>query len=105
MPETFTQMRPIFLLIVLILLVYLFLSFIKRSQSSGVTLFAVGSVSVLSFLISTILLIIENQLVELTGLEGDSLTVYLYGAAVVLSILNPLVYRNRNKRQSTYTFY
>jgi len=105
MSEVFTQLRPVFIVIVAILLVFLVLSLIERSQSSGVSLFAIGSVSVTSLLIGTALLIMENQIVNDMGLTGDSLTLYLYIAILVLSIANPIVYRQRNKRKTRYRFY
>ncbi|WP_028274980.1 hypothetical protein [Atopococcus tabaci] len=105
MSEMFTQMRPVFMVIAAILVVFTILALIERSQSSGVSLFAIGSVSVTGLLTATALLVVENQILEEMGWTGDPVTLYFYLAIVVLSIANPLIYRFRNNRKKRYTFY
>ncbi|WP_277630509.1 hypothetical protein [Atopococcus tabaci] len=105
MSEMFTQMRPVFMVIAAILVVFTILALIERSQSSGVSLFAIGSVSVTGLLTATALLVVENQILEKMGWTGDPVTLYFYLAIVVLAIANPLIYRFRNKRKKRYTFY
>lgn len=105
MSEMFTQMRPVFMVIAAILVVFTILALIERSQSSGVSLFAIGSVSVTGLLTATALLVVENQILEEMGWTGDPVTLYFYLAIVVLSIANPLIYRFRNNQKKRYTFY
>lgn len=105
MSEIFTQLRPVFMVIAAILVVFTILSLIERSQSSGVSLFAIGSVSVTGLLSATALLAVENQILGEMGWRGDPVTLYLYLAIVVLSIANPLIYRLRNNRKTRYKFY
>lgn len=104
--EIFTQFRLVFGLILAVLLVFALLSLLPKSQGTGVTFFSVLSISVSHLLIGTALIIVENTFLEDFTLDGDPLTFFMYLGIVGLAILNPIIYKLRNKRRkrSTYSF-
>ncbi|TVP89637.1 hypothetical protein [Alkalibacterium sp.] len=104
--EIFTQFRLVFGLILAVLLVFTLLSLLPKSQSTSVTFFSVLSISLSHLIIGTALIIVENTFLEDFTLDGDSLTFYMYLGIVGLAVLNPIIYKLRNKRRqrSTYSF-
>lgn len=104
--EIFTQFRLVFGLILAVLLVFTLLSLLPKGQRTGVTFFSVLSISISHLIIGTGLIIVENTFLEDFTLDGDSLTFFMYLAIVGLAILNPVIYKLRNKKRkrSMYSF-
>lgn len=105
--EIFTQFRLVFGLILVFLTLFLVLSILPKGRDAIVTFFSVLAVSVTHALIAIALIITENMFLEDLSLEGDSITFYMFLAILALAVINPIVYKLRNKsnrRGSSYSF-
>lgn len=104
--ELFTHFRLVFGIILVILALFLILSLLPKGRDSIVTFFSVLAISITHLVIGTALLVVENAFLEDFTLDGDSMTLYMFIGIVVLAILNPIVYKLRNKtrRRSTYSY-
>lgn len=104
--EVFTEFRLVFIVILAILGIFLILSLIPKGRNVVVTFFSVLTVSITHLLIATSLLVTENFFLDSYNLDGDAITFYLYLGIVVLAIVNPIVYKVRNKRskRNSYSF-
>lgn len=105
--ELFTQFRLVFGIILAILLVFLLLSLIPKGRNAVVTFFSVLSISLSHAVIATVLLVIENTFLEDFTLDGDSVTFNMYLGILALAILNPIIYKLRNKpskKRGSYSF-
>lgn len=104
--EIFTQLRPIFYIILGFLGVCFILSLIPRGRDSKINMLSVVIVSITHLVFASALLVTENWILTEWSLKGDPITFYLYIATFVLSILNPVVFyfRNKEKRRSSYSF-
>lgn len=96
-----TDFRPIFILIFAILLVFLMLALFSGGQNSGISFSTVLTVSITHFLINAILFYMESNLVEKLDATPDNVTLYLFIGILILSIVNPLIYKLRNKNKSS----
>lgn len=97
----FTDFRPVFILMLAILLVFFVLSLIGGGQNSGVPFSTVLSVSITHLLIAAILFYTESQLVESLEATPDNITLYMFIGILILTIVNPLIYKLRNKNRSS----
>ncbi|MER2063657.1 MAG: hypothetical protein ABS873_03340, partial [Alkalibacterium sp.] len=95
--EVFTQFRLIFGLILIFLALFLVLSILPKGRDAIVTFFSVVAVSVTHALIAIALIITENMFLGEFALEGDSVTFYMFLAILALAVINPVVYKLRNK--------
>lgn len=105
--EVFTQFRLVFGLILVFLGLFLVLSILPKGRDAIVTFFSVLAVSVTHALIAVALIITENMFLEDFSLEGDAITFYMFLAILALAVINPIVYKLRNKpkrRGSSYSF-
>lgn len=104
--EVFTQFRLVFGLILVFLGLFFILSVLPKGHDATVTLFSVIAVSVTHALIAVTLIVTENMFLEDFSMEGDSITFYMFLAILVLAIINPIVYklRNKPKRRGSYSF-
>lgn len=104
--EVFTEFRLVFMIILVILGLFFIFSLVPKGRNAMVTFFSVLTVSITHVIISTSLLVVENFFLDSFNLDGDSLTFYLYLGIVVLAVLNPIIYKIRNKGRKTggYTF-
>ncbi|WP_208559398.1 hypothetical protein [Marinilactibacillus kalidii] len=104
--ETFTPFRPVFYILLGFLIVTLIMALIPKSKESKINMVSILSISVTHIVIASALLVIENQLLDMFDLKGDSISFYTYLAVLVLSVLNPVVYyfRNKQKRRGSYQF-
>ncbi|MCC5894015.1 MAG: hypothetical protein JJU16_01005 [Alkalibacterium sp.] len=104
--ELFTQFRLVFGIILAILVIFLILSLIPKGRDAMVTFFSVLAISISHLAIATALLIVENSFLEDFTLDGDSLTFFMFLGIAGLAILNPIVYklRNKSRRRSSYSF-
>ncbi|HAJ70427.1 MAG: hypothetical protein ACTHVM_05495 [Alkalibacterium gilvum] len=105
--EVFTQFRLVFGLILIILGLFLILSILPKGRDAVVTFFSVLVVSITHASVAIALIITENMFLEKLSLEGDSLTFYMFLGILILAILNPIIYKLRNKskrRGSSYSF-
>lgn len=101
-----TDFRPIFILMLAILIVFFVLSLIGGGRNSGIPFSTVLSVSISHLLIAAVLFYTESQLVESLEATPDSITLYLFIGILILTIVNPLIYklRNRNASSSRYRY-
>lgn len=104
--ELFSQFRLVFSIILAILVIFLILSLIPKGRNTTVTFFSVLAVSITHLAIATALIIVENSFLEDFSLEGDSLTFFMYLGILGLAVLNPIVYklRNKSRRRGSYSF-
>lgn len=104
--EVFTEFRLVFILMLVILGIFFILALIPKGRNTMVTFFSVITVSLTHVMIATSLLVVENYFLEAFNLEGDSLTFYMYLGLVALAILNPIIYKMRNKtsKRGGYSF-
>ncbi|OJF90304.1 hypothetical protein [Alkalibacterium sp. 20] len=104
--EVFTQFRLVFGLILVFLGLFLILSVLPKGHDAIVTFFSVIAVSVTHALIAVALIVTENMFLEDFSMEGDSITFYMFLAILALAVINPIVYKMRNKpkRRGSYSF-
>lgn len=104
--EVFTQFRLVFGLILIFLALFFVLSILPKGRDAIVTFFSVLVVSVTHALIAIAMIVTENMFLEDFSLEGDSITFYMFLAILILAIINPIVYKLRNKPKSrgSYSF-
>ncbi|GEK91097.1 hypothetical protein [Alkalibacterium kapii] len=105
--EVFTQFRLVFGLILFILGLFLVLSILPKRRDTNVTFFSVLIVSITHAAVAIALIITENMFLENLSLEDDSITFYMFLGILLLAVLNPIVYKLRNKtkrRGSSYSF-
>ena len=104
--EVFTQFRLVFGLILIFMALFFVLSILPKGRDVIVTFFSVLAVSVTHALIAIAMIVTENVFLEDFSLEGDSITFYMFLAILVLAIINPVVYKLRNKSKSrgSYSF-
>jgi hypothetical protein len=103
--EVFSEFRPIFIMLLIFLGVFLVLSLIPRSSNTKITFFTVLTVSITHALIAGALLVTENWFLGEFQLDGDPMTFGLFVGVIVLAIANPIIYKVRNKnRRSMYSF-
>lgn len=104
--EVFTQFRLVFGLILIFLGLFLVLSILPKGRDAIVTFFSVLVVSITHALIAIALIVTENVFLEDLSIEGDSITFYMFIAILVLALINPIVYklRNKTKRRGSYSF-
>ena len=104
--EVFTQFRLVFGLILVFLALFSVLSVLPKGHDPIVTFFSVIAVSVTHALIAVALIVTENMFLEDFTMEGDSITFYMFLAILALAVINPIVYklRNKPKRRGSYSF-
>lgn len=104
--EVFTQFRLVFGLILLFLGLFFILSVLPKGRDVTVTFFSVLAVSITHSLIAVALIWTEGVFLDSFSLSGDSITFYMFLAILALSIINPVVYKlkNKTKRKSSYSF-
>ena len=104
--EVFTQFRLVFGLILIFLGLFLVLSILPKGRDAIVTFFSVLVVSITHALIAIALIVTENVFLEELSIEGDSITFYMFIAILVLALINPIIYklRNKTKRRGSYSF-
>lgn len=104
--EAFTLFRPIFYILLGVLVLTLIVTLIPKGRDSKINMVSILSISITHLVIASALLVIENQVLDRFSLKGDSISFYTYLAILVLSILNPLMYyiRNKQKRRGSYRF-
>lgn len=104
--EVFTEFRLVFIIILAILGLFFIFSLVPKGRTPMVTLFSVLTVSLTHAVIATSLLVVENFFLDSFELDGDSVTFYLYLGIILLAVLNPIIYKIRNKgrKKGGYTF-
>lgn len=100
----FTDFRPIFIVMVAILAIFLLLSMIPQGDK-GVSFGTVLLVSGIHIILGGMLFYTESELIQTLNLTADDLTLYLFIAIMVLSILNPILYYFRNRRGKSSSNY
>lgn len=96
-----TDFRPVFILMLVILLVFFVLSFMGGGSNRKITMGMTLTVSITHLLIAGVLFFIESNLLEKLGYTADNITMYLFIATIVLAIVNPLIYRIRNNNNTS----
>lgn len=99
-----TNFRPVFIVMLAVLLVFLGLSILPRGRNSNINFATVLIVSIVEALIAAVLFYTESKLVEALNLTADSITLYLFLAIIVLAIANPFVFRYRNRGGQRYRY-
>lgn len=104
--EVFTQFRPVFYIVLGVLVVFLILSLLPKGRDSKINLYSTLMISISHLAISSTLLVVESRIVDAYSFRGDSITFYCFIATVVLSVLNPIVFyfRNKGKRRSRSSY-
>lgn len=104
--EVFSEFRPVFIVLLTFLILFFFISLVPKGRDTKITFFTVLTVSVTHAIIAGTLLVTENWFLDEFDLSGDSVTFYLFVGVILLAVLNPIVYklRNRNSRKSNYRF-
>lgn len=92
-----TTFRPVFIVMLGILAVFLVLSFIRQGDK-GLSFATVLTVSVIHLILVGVLFYTESNLIEVTEFTADNITLYLFIGIIVLAIANPIIYRFRNGR-------
>lgn len=100
----FTDFRPIFIVMVAILAIFLLLSVLPQGNK-GITFGTILLVSVIHLILGGMLFYTESELIQTLDLTADDVTLYFFIAIVVLSILNPIVYYFRNRRGKSSSSY
>ena len=99
-----THFRPVFILMLVILSVFLFLTLFKDGERRGITFSLVLTVSIIEIITATMIFFAESNLVETFELVPDDVTLYLFIGIILLGVVNPLVYKLRNKTSSRYRY-
>lgn len=106
LPQTvLTDFRPVFALLFLIAVVFLFLSIVPRGRNSKINFITILIVSIIEVLTGGVLLYVESGLVEALGVTPDSITLYLCIGVILISIANPFIFRKRNGRNRSYRYH
>lgn len=92
--DVLTDFRPVFTAMIVILAIFLLISFLR--QGDKVSFGTVLTVSITHLLLGGMLFYTESTLVETIDYTADDITLYLFIAIVVLAIANPIIYRVRN---------
>lgn len=100
-----TNFRPVFILMLAVLLVFLVLSIVPRGRNSNINFLTVLTISIIEALIAAVLFYTESNLVESLEATADSLTLYLFLAIIVLAIANPIIFRYRNRGGQRYRYH
>lgn len=100
----FTDFRPVFILMLVILLVFFILSLFRDGERRGINFNLILTVSIVEILIAALIFFTESNLVETYNLEPDNITLYLFIGVILLGVVNPLVYKLRNKASSRYRY-
>lgn len=99
-----TNFRPVFIVMLVVLLVFLVLSILPRGRNSNINFATVLTVSIVEGLIAAVLFYTESTLIEKLEFTADSLTLYLFLAIIALAIANPIVFRYRNRGGQRYRY-
>lgn len=99
-----TEFRPAFFIMLAIAFIFFVLSLVPRGRNSNISLVTVLAVSIIQVLIGGTLLFVENNLVETFEMTADSVTLYLFIGVLVFSIVNPILFRSRNKSNQRYRY-
>ena len=99
-----TNFRPVFIVMLVVLLVFLVLSIFPRGRNSNISFATVLIVSIVEALIAAVLFYTESTLIEMLELTADSLTLYLFLAIIALAIANPIVFRYQNRGGQRYRY-
>jgi len=99
-----TDFRPIFIAILVILGIFLIISLIRQRGDGIFSFGTVLTVSITQLILAGMLFYTESTLVETLEITADDITLYLFIAIVVLAIINPIIYRLRNRRSSRYRY-
>lgn len=105
--EVFSEFRPIFIILLIFLGVFFFISLVPKRGNTQVTFFTVLTVSITHIFIAGALLITENWFLGEFQLDGDPITFGLFVGVLLLGLINPVVYKLRNRksrRRSSYSF-
>ncbi|SHE56545.1 hypothetical protein SAMN02745249_00694 [Atopostipes suicloacalis DSM 15692] len=100
-----TNFRPIFIVMLAILAIFLILSIIPRGRNSNINFVTVLTVSIIEVVIAAVLFYTESNLVELFEQTPDNLTLYLFIGIIGLGIANPIIFRLRNSGGQRYRYH
>lgn len=99
-----TEFRPVFIIMAAVAVIFFVLSLIPRGRNSNINFATVLTVSVIQILVGGALLFTENNLVDTFDVTADNITFYLFIAVLLLSIINPILFKNRNKSSQRYRY-
>lgn len=99
-----TDFRPVFIVMLAFLILFLILSIIPRGRNSNINFTTVLTVSIVEVVIAAVLFYTESNLVETFEQTPDNITLYLFIAIIGLGIANPIVFRLRNSGGQRYRY-
>jgi len=99
-----TDFRPIFITMLVILGIFLIISLIRQRGDGIFSFGTVLTVSITQLILAGMLFYTESMIVETLEITADDITLYFFIAIVVLAIINPIIYRLRNRRSSRYRY-
>ncbi|WP_027108076.1 hypothetical protein [Lacticigenium naphthae] len=105
MEELFTEFRLVLYVLIAFQLIVLGLSLHRHSRSSKINFVTILLLSVFAFAVNGALFYTENQMLTDLIMDADSLSFYLFLAVFALAILNPVLFKLRNKKIRRYNFY
>ncbi|MER2261493.1 MAG: hypothetical protein ABS934_05710 [Psychrobacillus sp.] len=99
--STFILMRPIFITF-LVIAVILLIAIVLFKTPKWITAFTISVVSIISIVVCAQVLFLEGIVVDELNLSGDPVSLYMFFAITLLSILNLLIYffRQEKRRES-----
>lgn len=100
----FTGFRPVFITLIAIAVIFLILSIVPSGRNNQLNFLTILIVSIIDIIIASILFFTESEMVQTLELVPDQLTLYLFLAIVVISIISPIIYRVRNRGGSRYRY-
>jgi len=87
-----------------ILGIFLIISLIRQRGDGIFSFGTVLTVSITQLILAGMLFYTESMIVETLEITADDITLYFFIAIVVLAIINPIIYRLRNRRSSRYRY-
>lgn len=100
----FLEFRPVFLMMLLISVFFLILSVIPRSRNSNLNFITVFTVSLTQIILGGTVLYVESSVADKFDLLADRWTLYMFLGIFTLSIVNPIIFRSRNRGKSRYRY-
>lgn len=102
--SVFTDFRTLAIILLAFTLVFFVLSVVPRGRNSNFNFTTVLSVSIMNIIFTGALLYTENKLINAFSLKEDKITFYLLIAVFIFSIINPVIFKNKNKQSQRYRY-
>lgn len=100
----FTDFRTLAIILLAFTLVFFVLSIVPRGRNSNFNFTTVLSVSIMNIIFTGALLYTENKLINEFSLTEDKITFYLLVVVFIFSIVNPIIFKNKNQQNQRYRY-